>query len=89
MQVEQTEELTEQAKAKTSQVASQAESVRNGAKGVAQASEHQLAALSKAQGMLADCTAASEKALAAFRCLAQACLPRTMFFFLSIKREIE
>lgn len=67
IQVEQTEELMQQAKQKVAAVASQSKSVSNGAKGVAQASEEQLAALAKANGMLAGCTAATEKALAALR----------------------
>lgn len=65
--MEQTEELTQQVKRKVESVTSQAESVSNGASGISQVSEQQLAALAKANGMLADCTAATEKALAASR----------------------
>lgn len=92
LQVEQTEELAEQTLTKVSQVAAQSQAVTNGAKGVAQASECQLAALSNAQGMLPDCTAASEKALAAFRCPAKALLPPSTelcCFSFSIPRGIE
>lgn len=71
-QVEQTEELTAQTKSKISQVRSQAEAVTNGARGVAEASVLQLAALAKAKSMLPDCINASEKAVAAFRCCARA-----------------
>lgn len=67
-QVEVTQDLVEQTKRKASAVTSQASAVTSGAKGIAQASERQLEALDQANDLLPSVTAATEEALAAFRC---------------------
>lgn len=68
MQVEQTEELAERAKQRTSVVTSRASAVIKKTQEMGQTSEQQLEAFGKAKGMLTNVTAATEHALTAFRC---------------------
>ncbi|CBJ30507.1 conserved unknown protein [Ectocarpus siliculosus] len=65
-QVEKTQERVEETKRKASGVAVEAAAVVSGAKGIAQAAERQLQALSKANDLLPSVNAATEEALTAF-----------------------
>lgn len=66
--MEKTQELMEQAKHKCSAVSAQASAVTSGAKGIAQAAERQVEALSKAKAMMPAVAVATDKALEAFGC---------------------
>lgn len=70
----------EETKRNASAVAVEAAGVVSGAKGIAQAAERQLQALSKANDLLPSVNAATEEALTAFRCvlLSTSCLYNAM-----------
>lgn len=67
VQVERTQELTEEAKRKASAVTAKASAVGNSAKGIEQAAGRQKEALEKAKAMMPDATTTTEGALTAFR----------------------